>query len=157
MLPVVLCAARKFTGHWSPHSPHTAVSSVNCVGISRTLKSTCQGQNKISTSFLSIIYDNLYQYQPMMSLTSCCRHRREWFFCHWLKVSRGLLLLFSSWNWRVQNYPKNTIERTFLYNSHRSYIYHLNTFIYQYISQMLNQMLYIRIFLDFFCWQWVND
>ena len=54
-------------GHWPPHRPHTAVSSVNCVGISPKLKSTCQGQNNISTSFLSIIYDNLYQYQPMMS------------------------------------------------------------------------------------------
>ena len=50
-----------------PHRPHTAVSSVNCVGISRKLKITCQDQKSFSTSFLSIIYDNLYQYQPMMS------------------------------------------------------------------------------------------
>ena len=27
----------------------------------------CQDKNNVSTSFLSIIYDNLYQYQPMMS------------------------------------------------------------------------------------------
>ena len=67
MLPVDLRAARKFTGHWPPHRPHTAVSPINCVGISRKLKSTCQDQNNASTSFLSIMYDNLYQYQPVMS------------------------------------------------------------------------------------------
>ena len=67
MQHVNLRAARKFTGHWPPHRPHTAVSSVNCVGISRKLKSTCQDQNNVSTSFLSMIYDNLYQYQPMIS------------------------------------------------------------------------------------------
>ena len=27
----------------------------------------CQDQNNVSTSFLSIIDDNLYQYQPVMS------------------------------------------------------------------------------------------
>ena len=67
MLSVDLRTARKFTGHWPPHKPHSAVSSVTCVGISRKLKNTCQDQNNVSTSFLSIIYDNLYQYKPMMS------------------------------------------------------------------------------------------
>ena len=67
MQHVNLRAVRRFTGHWPPHRLHTAVSSVNCIDISRKLKSTCQDQNNVSTSFLSIIYDNLYQYQPMMS------------------------------------------------------------------------------------------
>ena len=67
MLHTDLHAARKFMGHWPPHRPHTAVSSVNCVGISRKLKSMCQDQNNVSTSFLSIIYDNLYQYRHVMS------------------------------------------------------------------------------------------
>ena len=57
---VDLRAAHKFTGHWPPDKPHTAVPSVNCVGISRKLKSTIQDQNNVSTSFISIIYDNLY-------------------------------------------------------------------------------------------------
>ena len=80
MLPVDLHAACKFTGHWRPHKPHTAVSSVNCVGIiSRKLKSTCQDQNNVSTSSLSIIYDNLYQYQPMMSLVAVHIDKRDFF------------------------------------------------------------------------------
>ena len=64
MLLVDLRPARNFTGNWPPH---TAVSSVIYVGISRELTRTCQDQNNVSTSLLSIIYDNLYQYQPMMS------------------------------------------------------------------------------------------
>ena len=97
---------RKFTGHLPLHRPHTTVSSVNCVGISRKLKSTCQDQNNISTSFLSIIYDNLYQYQLMMSPVAVDIDKSV-FSCHWLKVSRGLLLLFISWKWSVQNVQKH--------------------------------------------------
>ena len=67
VLSVDLRAARKFTGHCPPHRPHTAVSSVNCVGISQKLKSMCQDRNNVSTVFLSIIYDNLYQCHLTMS------------------------------------------------------------------------------------------
>ena len=53
--------------------------SVNSVGISRKLKSTCQDQNNVSTSFLSIIYDNLYQYQPMASLVAVDIDKSDFF------------------------------------------------------------------------------
>ena len=150
MLSVDLRAARKFTGHWSPHRPHTAISSVNCVGVSWKLKSTCQDQNNVSTSFISL---NLGQPVPISAydVTWCCRHRLEWFFsCHWLKVSRGLLLLFSSWKWSVQNCIK-TLVNAHLYRTVIVVTFFIETRPYINISvEMWNQMFYLRIFLDFF-------
>ena len=107
MLPIDLRAARKFTGHWSPYRLHTDVSPVNCVGITPKLKSTCQDQKMSVSHFFSIIYDNLYQYQPMMLPVAVDINKSDF---SWFKVSRGLLLLFSSWNWSVQNYQKNLVN-----------------------------------------------
>ena len=144
MLSVDLHAARKFRGDWSPHRQHTAVSSVSCAGISWKLESTCQDQNNVSTVFISIIYDNLYRYQPMMS-PAAVDIDQSVLSCHWLKVSRGLLLLISSWKWSVQNCQKKAGER-----SHRSYIPHWNTSIYQYISRNVNSNVLSKNFIRFF-------
>ena len=96
VLLVDLHAACKFTGHWPPHRPHTAVSSVNCVGISRKLKSTCQDQNNASTSFLSIVYDNLCQYQPMMSPVAVNIGRSD-FFLPLVKGVTGFIAAIHRW------------------------------------------------------------
>ena len=140
-MSVDLRAARKFTGHWSLHRPHSAISSVNCVGVSWKLKSTCQDQNNVSTSFISIIYDNLYQYQPMMSPVAADIDKSD-FSCHWLKVSRGLLLLFSSWKWSVQNCIKTLVNAHF-YRTVIMVTFLIGTRSYINISvEMLNQMFY---------------
>ena len=95
MLPGDIRAARKFKGHWTHHRSHTTVYSVNCVGISPKLKSTCQDQENVSTSFLFIIYENLYQFQSMMSPVAVDIDKSD-VSGHWLYVPCGLLSLFSS-------------------------------------------------------------
>ena len=113
MLSVDLRTARKFRGHRPPHKPHTAVSSVNCVGISRKLKNTCQDQNNVSTSFISIIHDNLYQYQPVMSPVVVDIDNSD-FFLPLVKGVTRFIAAIQLWKMKCQKLPKNTAERTFL-------------------------------------------
>ena len=148
MLPVEYVAARNLTGHWPHHRPRTAVSSVNCAGISRKLKNTCQVQNNVSTSFLSIINDNLYKYQPVMSPVSIAIDKSD-FSCHWLKVSHGLLLLFSSWNWNDQNYKKTLVNAHFYRTVIVVTVLIINTSIYLFISRNITSNVILKTFLRF--------
>ena len=113
MLPVDLRAARKFTGHWSPHRPYTAVSSGDCVGISQKLKSMFQDQNNVNTSFLSIIYDNLYQYQLMMSLVDIDIRKSD-FFLPLVKGVTRFIAAIQLLKLKSKITQKNTSEHTFL-------------------------------------------
>ena len=110
MLPVNLRATGPLTGHT------LLFPSVNCVGISRKLESTCQDQNNVSTSFLSIIYDNLYHYQPMMSLVAVNVDKRD-FFLPLVKGVTWFIAAIQLLKMKCPKLPKNTGERTFLQKS----------------------------------------
>ena len=150
VLPIGLRAARKFTGYWPPHKPHTVVSSVNCVGISRNLKSTIQDQNNVSTSFLSIIHDNLCQNQPVMSPVAADIDNSDFF----LPLVKGVTRFIAGIQLLKLRCP--TLRKT-LVNAHFYRTVIVVTFLIKtrpYINtsvEMLNKMLYERIFVDFFC------
>ena len=100
-----------------------------------------------------ISFYNLWQPVPISAydVTCCCTHWQEWFFsCHWLKVSRDLLLLFSCWKWSVQNCQKTVVNAHF-YRTIIVITFLIKTRPYINISvEMLNQMLYWKIFSHFF-------
>ena len=142
MLPVDLRAARKFTGHWPPHRPYTAASSVNCVGISRKLKSTCQDQNNASTSFLSIIYDNLCQYQPMMSPVAVDIDNSDFFPATGLRC-HAVYCCYSALENEVSKIAQKTLMNAHFYRTVIVVTFIIKTRPYINISvEMLNQMSY---------------
>ena len=73
----------------------------------------CQDQNNVRTSFLSIIYDNLYQYQPMMSLAAVDVDKSDFF----LSLVKGVIRFIAAiqlLKMKCPKLPKNTDQRTFL-------------------------------------------
>ena len=145
MLPVNLRAARKFTGHCPLHRPHTAVPSVSWVGISPKLKSTCQDQNNVSTSYIFLIYDNLYQYQPMMTPVTVDIDKSDFPLTLLKCVTRFIDAIHLLTEIEVSQITKTLMNahfyRTVIVVKTHPYI---NTSV-----KMLNKMLYQRMIVDF--------
>ena len=101
-----------------------------------------QDQNKASTSFISIIYDNLYQYQPMMSPAAVDMDKSV-FFLHWPKGVTRFIDAIQLLKLKCPKLPKKTLVNAHVYRAVVVVTLLIKTRPYINTSvKMLNQMLY---------------
>ena len=142
MLPVNLRATGPLTGRTLLYHQSTVLVSVE------------SWKARVKTKTMSVPHLYLWFMTTCTNISLWCHlllqtSTRVIFSCHWLKVSRGLLLLFSSWKWTVQNCIKTLVNAHF-YRTVIVVTFLIETRPYINISvEMLNQMFYQRIFLDF--------